>query len=170
MKYTFTSNEVAEVLAALKTEKNIIVKERLQAISMIMHNGKYDDIAKQMNRTRFFIHTWVKNYKESGLERLKERRGGIRHFYLTPEQEAFVKNIVIHSSPKDCDYNEVVWSGFILVDLIEKMFGKTYTRDGIYALLKRLGVSYKKANKIDPKKSQKVIKQWKEQIEKNSKN
>ena len=70
MKYTFTSNEVAEVLAALKTEKNIIVKERLQAISMIMHNGKYDDIAKQMNRTRFFIHTWVKNYKESGLERL----------------------------------------------------------------------------------------------------
>ena len=49
------------------------------------------------------------------------------------------------------------------------MYSKTYTREGVYVLLKRLGVSYKKANKIDPKKSQKVISEWKLQMEKNSK-
>jgi len=59
--------------------------------------------------------------------------------------------------PTDCNYSQAVWSGALLVDLIENMYDKTYTRNGVYALLQRLGVSYKKSNKIDPKKSHKVI-------------
>jgi putative transposase len=169
VKYEFSALEITEVENALKIEKNLVVKERLQAVYMTMQNLKRREVVKYINRSRFFVGTWIKRYKDDGIEGLQEQRGGDNKSYLTPEQEAFVKDIVVHSFPKDCNYNAVTWSGYLLVDLIENMFGKTYSRDGIYALLKRLNVSYKKANKIDPKKSQKVINEWKLQMEKNSK-
>jgi len=45
---------------------------------------------------------WVKEYKEFGLERSKEKRGGAHYHHLTPEQD-----IVVHSFQKDCNYTQV---------------------------------------------------------------
>jgi len=169
LTHTFSQDEIDEIQHALSVEKSIVVKERLQAIHMTMQNIKRSDIVKILGRTRFYVANWIKYYKESGLARLVENRGGANHRYLMKEQEDFIKELIIHSSPKDCDYSQVTWSGALVVDVIEKMYTKTYTKEGVYALLKRLGVSYKKANKIDPKKSQKVINEWKSQVEKNLK-
>lgn len=167
LNLTFSQEEIEEIQQALVTEKSVVVKERLQAIHMTMQNIKRSDIVKILGRSRYFVATWIKHYQESGLSRLEENRGGPNHCYLTKEQEMFIKELVVHSSPKDCDYRQVVWSGALLSDVIEKMYEKKYTKEGVYALLKRLGISYKKANKVDPKKSQKVIKEWKLQTEKN---
>lgn len=167
--YTFSEEEKEDIRTALKNEKNLVVKERLQAIHMTMQNLKRYEVAKILNRYPEFVGKWLKRYKELGISGLTEKRGGVRHHYLTPEQEEFIKDIVVHSLPTDCNYTQPVWSGALLVDLIKNMYGKTYTRNGVYALLERLGVSYKKANKIDPKKSHKVIQEWKLQMEKNSK-
>jgi len=168
VKYSFDEIEIQEIQEALKKEKNTVIKERMQAVYMTMQNLKRKEVELHLNRSRHYIGKWLKNYKEYGLEGFKERRGGVRHYYLSQDQELFIKDIVTHSFPKDCNYDSPVWSGALLVDLIKNMFGKTYTREGVYALLKRLGVSYKKANKVDPKKSLKVIQEWKLQMEKNS--
>ena len=169
VKYSFSDSEITEVKQALKKEKNAAKLERLQAVFMTMQGLKREEVAFRLNRGRDFVKTWLKKYKTLGLDGLNERRGGAHHQYLTPEQEAFIKDIVLHAHPADCNYSEVTWSGWLLVDLIKNMYSKEYTREGVYALLKRMGVSYKKANKIDPKKSQKVINEWKQQIQKNSK-
>lgn len=169
IKYSFSDSKIDEVKQALKQEKNAVILERLQAVFMTMQGLKRAEVALRLNRSRDFVGHWLKSYKALGLNGLKEKRGGANNQYLTPEQEEFVKDIVVHSFPKDCNYSQVTWSGWLLVDLIKNMYSKTYTREGIYVLLKRLGVSYKKANKIDPKKSQKVINEWKLQVEKNSK-
>jgi transposase len=134
-----------------------------------MQNLKRYEVAAQLNRSTEFVGKWVKLYKKDGLEVLQEKRGGAHYRHLTCEQELFVKDIITHSLPADCNYSQLVWSGTLIVDLIENMFEKRYTRNGVYALLDRLGVSYKKANKIDPKKSEKVIKEWKSFMKKNSK-
>jgi len=169
IKYEFSEVEKEEIKVAMSNEKNIVVKERLQAIHMSMQNLKRYEVANHINRSTEFVGKWIKIYKQSGIEGLKEKRGGVRHHHLNQEQEQFVKDIVTHSLPSDCNYSQPTWSGALIVDLIETMYSKTYSRNGVYALLDRLGVSYKKANKIDPKKSQKVINEWKIQIEKNSK-
>jgi transposase len=169
VKYFFSDLEKSEVKQALKKEKSAVILERLQAVFMTMQSLKQAEVALRLNRSRYFVGGWVKRYKDSGLIGLQEKRGGVHHNYLTQEQEEFVKDIVIHSFPKDCNYSQVTWSGALLVDLIKNMFSETYTREGVYVLLKRLGVSYKKANKIDPKKSQKVINEWKIHMKKNSK-
>ena len=167
--YTFSEEEKEDIRTAMKNEKNLVVKERLQAVHMTMQNLKRYEVATILARGTEFVGKWVKTYKESGLDGLSEKRGGVRHHHLTPEQEEFIKDIVVHSLPTDCNYSQAVWSAALLVDLIENMYDKTYTRNGVYALLERLGVSYKKANKIDPKKSHKVIQEWKLHMEKNSK-
>ncbi len=169
IKYSFSDSEISEVKKALKQEKNAVILERLQAVFMTMQGLKRAEVVFRLNRSRDFVGHWLKSYKALGLNGLEEKRGGANNQYLTAEQEEFIKDIVVHSFPKDCNYSQVTWSGWLLVDLIKNMYSKTYTRDGVYALLKRLGVSYKKANKIDPKKSQKVINEWKLQVEKNSK-
>jgi transposase len=169
IKYEFSEIEKEDIKVAMSSEKNTVVKERLQAVHMTMQNLKRYEVAKHLNRGTEFVGKWVKIFKHSGINGLKEKRGGIRHHHLTKEQEEFVKEIVSHSLPSDCSYNQPVWSGAIIVDLIENMFSKKYSRNGVYSMLDRLGVSYKKANKIDPKKSQKVINEWKLLIEKNSK-
>ena len=167
--YTFSEEEKEDIKLALKNEKNLVVKERLQAVYMTMQNLKRYEVAKILNRHPEFVGKWLKRYKTLGIDGLSEKRGGVRHHHLTPEQEEFIKDIVVHSLPTDCNYSQPTWSGRLLVDLIKNMYDKTYTRNGVYALLERLGVSYKKANKIDPKKSHKVIQEWKLQMEKNSK-
>mgnify|MGYP000063595615 FL=1 len=169
VKYSFSDSEIYEVKKALKQEKNAVILERLQSVFMTMQGLKRAEVVFGLNRSRNFVGHWLKRYKVSGLNGLEEKRGGANNKYLTPEQEEFVRDIVVHSFPKDCNYSQVTWSGWLLVDLIKNMYSKTYTREGVYVLLKRLGVSYKKANKIDPKKSQKVISEWKLQMEKNSK-
>ena len=167
--YAFSKEEKEEIKIAMKNEKSIVVKERLQAIYMTMENLKRYEVAKILNRHPEFVGKWIKKYKNYGTKGLCENRGGVNHHYLTKEQEEFVRDIVTNSLPSDCSYSQPVWSGALIVDLIEKMYSKKYTRNGVYELLKRLGVSYKKANKIDPKKSYKVIKEWKLLMEKNLK-
>ena len=42
-----------------------------------------------------------------------------------------------------------------------------YTRAGVYALLRSLGITHKIATKVDPKKSEEKIATWKEDTKKN---
>lgn len=167
IKHTFADQEKEDVKVAMRSEKNAVTKERLQAVYMVMQGTKLHVVANHLNRGTEFVGRWVKRYKKDGVGVLSEKRGGANNQYLTEEQELFIKDIVIYSLPADCNYKSPVWSGALIVDLIESMYQKHYTRNGVYALLDRLGVSYKKANKIDPKKSQKVIKEWKELTKKN---
>lgn len=170
IKYTFTNQEIEEIKVAMRSEKNVVVKERLLAIHMTMQGAKRYVVAHHLGRGEDFVGKWVKRYKKEGIKALCEKRGGANNQYLTEEQELFIKDIVSHSLPVDCNYNSPVWSGALLVDLIESLYQKRYTRNGVYALLERLDLSYKKASKRDPKKSQKVIKEWKELTKKTRKN
>jgi len=58
------------------------------------------------------------------------------------------------------------WDGKIIVDLIQSKYGVTYTRTGVYALMKSLGITHKIVTKTDPKKSEEKIATWKKEIKK----
>ena len=128
VKYSFSNSEIDEVRQAIKQEKSAVILERLQAVFMTMQGLKRAEVALRLSRSRDFVGYWLKSYKALGLKGLEEKRGGANNQYLTPEQEEFVKDIVVHSFPKDCNYSQVTWSGWLLVDLIKNMYSKTYTR------------------------------------------
>jgi transposase len=164
IKSKITDKSTKEISLLLKQEKNATVKERLTYISMYANGITKRDIAKMVGRTKETVGTWINRYFKGGIEAIQDNRGGDHKSFLTNANKQELKNIIINTYP-------IVfkgWDGKIIVDLIQARYGVTYTRAGVYALMKSLNITHKIATKIDPKKSEAKIATWKEDIKKTS--
>jgi len=159
IRYQVTEEIRIAIKEQLRQEKSVVVKERLTAVHMHINGMIQSEVAKALGRNRGFVGRAVKNYFEKGIEGLSETRGGDRKSELTNEEREEIGYIVKNSYP----INAKGWDGKIIVDLIEHKYD---SRDSVYYLLKKLNISYKKAKKVDPKKSEKKIQEWKEDIKK----
>ena len=163
IKYIITEELQEEVKLLLKQTRNSVVKERLVAVSLyISNNMAMKDIAIALGRNSDTIGRWLSSFFESGIEGIADNRGGDHKSYLTDENKQELKDIIVNTYP--IIYKG--WDGWLIVDLIQSRYGVTYTRGGVYALMKSLKISHKIATKIDPKKSEEKIATWKEELKK----
>ena len=163
IKYNINKKIKERVREELRVEKSIVVKERLTAVSLFVNGMLKKDISINIGRGNNYVGTWISVYLKGGVEALQDHRGGDRRSYLTPEQKEELRYIIRNS----CPVRHKGWDGKIIVDLIQYLYGVTYTREGVYAVLKSLNITYKIATKIDPKKSEEKINTWKEEVKKN---
>jgi transposase len=122
------------------------------------------DIILITGKSKDTVGKWITAYFKGGIKAIQDNRGGDHKSFLTNNEKEELKYIITNSYP-------VVfkgWDGKIIVDLIQSKYDITYTRAGIYALLKSLRITHKIATKIDPKKSEEKIATWKEDIKKTS--
>ena len=165
VKYIITEELQEEEKSLLKQTRSSVIKERLVAVSLyITNNMTMQDIANTLGRNSDTIGRWIAAYFKGGIDALNDNRGGDNTSYLTIEQKEELKHIIINTYP-------IIfkgWDGKIIVDLIKGKYGVTYTRNGVYALMKSLNITHKIATKIDPKKSEARIGTWKEDIKKTS--
>jgi transposase len=162
IKSKITDTLKEEISLLLKQERNLVVKERLIYISMYINGITKRDIANMLGRTKETVGTWINKYFEDGIDSIQDNRGGDNKSFLTSENKEELKHIITNTYP-------IVfkgWDGKIIVDLIQSKYAVTYTRAGVYALLKSLGITHKIATKTDPKKSEEKISTWKEDIKK----
>ena len=165
VKYIITDELQKEVKLALKQERNTVVKERLIAVSLYTSsNMLFRDIATTLDRNADTIGRWIASFFKKGINGLQDNRGGDNKSFLTPSQKEELKHIITNTYP--IIYKG--WDGKIIVDLIKSRYNVTYTRSGVYELMKRIGITHKIATKVDPKKSEEKISTWKEDIKKNS--
>jgi transposase len=153
LKSKITDKIKKEIFLLLKQERNPIVKERLTFVSMYANGICKRDIANIVGRTKETVGTWVNAYFNGGIESLQDNRGGDHKSYLTNENKHELKEIITNTYP----IIHKGWDGWLIVDLIKSRYGVTYTRNGVYALMKSLGVTHKLAAKVDPKKSEEKI-------------
>jgi len=146
----------------LRKEQKVVVKERLTAVNMYINGMKQADVAILLGRQRGFVGRAVKNYFTLGIEGLQEQRGGDRKSKLSKEYKKEIGYIVKNSTPM----NAKGWDGKIIVEVIKERYGISCSRGTAYRILKEQNISYKKAKKVDPKKSEEKIKEWKEEIKK----
>ena len=161
-KYKITDEIKAEVKSYLKKEKNVVVKERLLAINMYMNGMTQEEVSRSLDRNRTFTGHAIRGYLKNGIEGIKERRGGNLKSRLSDEQKEELKYIIENTYPIEAKG----WDGKIILELIKERYKVIYKIDAIYWVLKQLGITYKKAKKIDPKKSEKKIEDWKNDIKK----
>jgi len=158
IKYNIKNNFNEEIQLLLKQERNLVVKERLIAISLFANGMLKKDIASTIGKGTDTIGRWITSYFEGGIEAIQDNRGGDHKSFLTSENKEELKHIIVNSYP-------IVfkgWNGKIIVDLIQAKYNVTYTRAGVYALMtcdsgiashcKSLGITHKIATKTDPKK------------------
>jgi len=160
--YNTKNNLKEEIKLLLKQERNLVVKERLIAVSLFANGMLKRDIANTLGKGTDTIGRWITAYFNRGIDALQDNRGGDHKSFLSPKDKEELKYIIINTHP-------IVfkgWDGKIIVDLIKSNYGVIYTRAGVYALLKSLGITHKIATKIDPKKSEAKIATWKEEIKK----
>ena len=162
IKSKITDKLKEEIALLLRQERNPVVKERLTYISMYANGITKRDIANMVGRTKETVGTWINKYFDGGIDAIQDNRGGDNKSFLTSKDKQELKNIITNTYP--IVYKG--WDGWIIVDLIKTKYGVTYTRGGVYALLKSLGITHKIATKIDPKKSEAKISTWKEEIKK----
>ena len=164
IKSKITEQAKEEIALLLKQERNLVVKERLTFVSMYANGINKIDIAKIVGRTKETVGKWVNAYFEGGSDAIQDNSGGDHKSFLTNNNKQELKNIIINTYP--IVYKG--WVGKIIVDLIKTKYDVTYTRTGVYALMKSLGITHKIATKVDPKKSEVKIAKWKEDIKKTS--
>ena len=162
VKYKIDDQIKKEVSLLLKQERNLVVKERLTMVSMFVNGVLKKDIMNITCKSKDTVGRWITAYFNGGIDALQDNRGGANNSYLSNKDKQEIKSIITNSYP--IVYKG--WDGKIIVDLIQSRYGVTYTRAGVYALLKSLGITHKIATKIDPKKSEEKIATWKEDIKK----
>ena len=161
-RYKITEAIKEELKEQLRKERSLVVKERLTSVNMYIKGMKQEEVARLLGRHRGFVSRAVNNYFSLGIEGLKEQRGGDRRSELSIEEKEELGYIVRNTYP----LNAKGWDGKIIVNLVEHKYKVKYSRNSIYRILKELNISYKKAKKVDPKKSEEKIKVWKEDIKK----
>ncbi len=163
VKYVITEELQEEVKLLLKQTRDSVVKERLIAVSLYLTNNMtMQNIATTLGRNSDTIGRWISKYFEGGIDAIADNRGGDNKSFLTAQDKIELKYIITNTYP--IIYKG--WDGWIIVDFIKSKYGVTYTRAGVYALMKSLGITHKIATKIDPKKSEEKIATWKETIKK----
>lgn len=163
VKYVITEELQEEVKLLLKQTRDSVVKERLVAVSLyVTNNMTMQNIAITLGRNSDTIGRWIAKYFEGGIDAIADNRGGDNKSFLTSKEKEELKYIILNTYP--IIYKG--WDGWIIVDLIKTKYNVTYTRGGVYALMKSLGITHKIATKIDPKKSEEKIATWKEEIKK----
>ncbi|MBL1244175.1 MAG: hypothetical protein COA39_007285 [Sulfurimonas sp.] len=121
--YNIPANAKEEVLQVMQKERNIVVKERLLAVSMFLDGVPKGDIKKLMHRSANFGGTWISAYFDGGIGALADNRGGDHKSFLTQEQMQLLKQIITTS----CPVYAKGWDGHSIVNLIEYHFGVKYS-------------------------------------------
>ena len=66
---------------------------------------------------------------------------------LGPEQKQELKRIILEQSPRDYGINRNIWTGEIIIALIEMKWAITFKSSRIYEILNEVGLSYQRAHR-----------------------
>lgn len=158
VKRTWGGKEKLQKL--IKQEKNVRVKERLQAILWRLKGETYTQIAENLNKSNITITKWVKNWNKNGYDGLIDKPKPGAPPKLMPEEEKEVVKTVNQSARITCK---------VLKFKIREEYGKEFTIGGIAALLHRYKLSWKKPKKKDYRQNEQERQKYQEALKKRPK-
>jgi transposase len=82
-----------------------------------------DVVAHVFNMKPSAIRRWVRQYKEGRDEALDTKKAPGATPIITPEIDAWLKDVIVNSTPRKFGYDIELWTLGILVMLLEKTFG-----------------------------------------------
>jgi transposase len=136
---------VSEIEDLLKSEKDPKLSLRLYNILNVAKGASSRKAEESLLLSHNQICIWVKRFNELGLDGLKDKPILGRQLGMTQEQLAWLRELILSESPEKHGYNTATWTAPLLVKVIEKRCGITYSDDMVYYILKKkLGLSHKK--------------------------
>jgi transposase len=113
-------------------------------------------IADVLGISRTAIYDWLRRYHRDGYSGLDTRQSPGSPCIITEEMDWWLKDTVCNHTPKDFDYDTVLWTREILAELLNEKYGINIGGSTVSLHLTHLGLSYQKpwfrANEQDPRK------------------
>jgi transposase len=128
-----------ELARLARREPRAAQRDRYRAVLMAIEGQGAPAIARTLARSRRHVQDWVYAYRDGGIEQLQPKPRPGRPTKLPREREAEFKARV-DAGPLASD-GVCTLRGKDVVRILESEFGVSYTLDGAYDLLHRLGYS-----------------------------
>jgi transposase len=131
--------DVAEFKRRIKVERNALQRDKYRAVTLALEGWRAPAIAKTLGRSRRALQDWVYAYRDGGIDNLLPGKSTGQPTKLRRNQEAcFLARL--EAGPTEAD-GVCTLRGKDVVRILESEFQASYTLDGAYALLHRLGYS-----------------------------
>lgn len=134
-----SEGDVAELTRRAGAETNAMQRDRYRAVLLALEGGEAAEIAQALGRARRSVQDWVYAYREGGIDDLLPGKSPGRPTKLPRGQEAALK-ARLDAGPRPED-GVCTPRGKDVVAILRREFGVSYSLDGAYDLLERLGYS-----------------------------
>jgi transposase len=159
---------VEELEDLLKSKPDYVVGIRIMALIMLVRGMSSRELEKFYHKSHSRFCVWAKNFKEKGVEGLKNEARSGRKPKLSKEQLEELNEIILNHNPDEYGYNSGVWTGMMLIDLINKKFNIAYKKPSIYKILQdKLGLTYQKGRGYYPDANKEIREEFKKELKKN---
>ena len=140
MKVTeWRPGDMTELKKMAGFERNAIQRDKYRAVVQAMGGRDAPWIGKALGRSRRAVQAWVYGYRDGGIDALARKKSPGQPTKLPRDHEAlFIARI--KAGPTEAD-GVCTLRGKDFVRILKAEFQASYTLDGAYALLHRLGYS-----------------------------
>ena len=146
------------------------IRKRLEAIKYL-HEGKTRrEVMVEVGCARQSLITWIDMYCQGGLEALTTPIKSEREQRLGLEEKAELKKIILEKKPTDYGIDRQIWTGKIIIEVINQKWHKQLKDSRIYDILKEIGLSHQKAHRDYENSDRKAQEEFVTTIKKNCKN
>jgi transposase len=138
----------------IRREANAKQRDRWRAVLLALEGKTTAEIMDKLGRSKNFVQRWVYLYRDHGLERIRPLKQTGQPPKLPRDQErAFLARL---------DNDPRILRGVDIQKILREQFGATYTLNGAYELLHRLGYEPLKPRPVNPKKKAEDEQAWKD--------
>jgi len=159
MEVTTRASGDVEVLArGARRGRDGRQRERCRCVFLALQGFEARQIADKLGRSRRFVQYWVYRYRDGGLAALQDRpRAGQPTRLPRPREAEFCARLDAEPTAAD---GVCTLRGVDIVRILRDEFGVTYTLQGAYDLLHRLGYSYLRPRPRHRKNDPEAMRVW----------
>jgi len=146
--------DLDELRQRIRREANAKQRDRWRAVLLALEGKATAEIMDKLGRSKNFVQRWVYLYRDHGLERIRPIKQTGQPPKLPRDQEqAFLDRL---------DRDPRILRGVDIQKILREQFGASYTLNGAYELLHRLGYKPLKPRPVNPKKKAEEEQAWKD--------
>jgi len=134
-------------------------QRRLQAAVLFKNGFQPVKIAKRLKVDRRSVRRWKASYLNDGPKSLKAQPAAGRPPKLSAKRRPQLEKLLLKGA-QDAGYSTELWTCPRVAALIEKVFHIHYHVDHISRLLRSLGWTPQKPERLARERDEKAIKQW----------
>jgi transposase len=134
-----------------KKQQKEYIRQRLKAIKWLWQGKSRQEVADKLgiDRTSLlnWLHVLIEHGVEAGLKLLAQAKKVKKSGKLSGDQQAELIDILEQHKPSDYGYEQNIFTGKILVEVVEKEWQLKLSDQTIYNLLDRHGFSYQRGHR-----------------------